>query len=412
MKKTLLTMICCILTAFTIAQQKLSKEAEDFNTYTKTLDESRRAASEKKDYPEAVKLIVEWIGKYERSSVAVKSAALQFYPGFYYNLACYQNLSGKKDAALTAFEKSVTLGYSNYVNTLQDTDLESLHQDKRFKVALQKLREKGDMNYVLKKAEPYVNEKVESLPAFTYQSANAPELLKLKEDFNLDSVAGKGDEVSKLKNLLFWVHNAVRHDGGSDNPPSRNARDLIAVCQKENRGVNCRMMATILRDAYQAEGFKARMVTCMPKDTADFDCHVITVVWAKSLNKWVWMDPTFNAYVSDAKGNLLNIEEVRERLINNSDLVLNEDANWNNKSKQTKEYYLGYYMSKNLYWIQCASNSTWNVETRKENAVPSKYVNLYPGKFTTLKTLKKGAGASDTYAISNPAVFWQKPADD
>jgi hypothetical protein len=91
---------------------------------------------------------------------------------------------------------------------------------------------------------------------------------------------------------------------------------------------------------------------------------------------------------------------------------LNEDANWNNKSKQTKEYYLGYYMSKNLYWIQCASNSTWNVETRKENAVPSKYVNLYPGKFTTLKTLKKGAGASDTYAISNPAVFWQKPADD
>jgi hypothetical protein len=27
------------------------------------------------------------------------------------------------------------------------------------------------------------------------------------------------------------------------------------------------------------------------------------------------MDPTFNAYVSDTKGNLLNIEEVRAMLI-------------------------------------------------------------------------------------------------
>ena len=60
-------------------------------------------------------------------------------------------------------------------------------------------------------------------------------------------------------------------------------------------------MATILKDAYQAMGYPARTVTCMPKDTADFDCHVITVVWSKQQQKWIWMDPTFNAYVSDEK---------------------------------------------------------------------------------------------------------------
>ena len=49
------------------------------------------------------------------------------------------------------------------------------------------------------------------------------------------------------------------------------------------------------------------------------------------------MDPTFNAYVKDEHGNLLSIAEVRERLITDQPLYLNEDANWNNKSKQTKE---------------------------------------------------------------------------
>ena len=47
--------------------------------------------------------------------------------------------------------------------------------------------------------------------------------------FNLDS-AGSGDELSKIRNLMHWVHNAVRHDGSSSNPTSRNAIDLIEVC--------------------------------------------------------------------------------------------------------------------------------------------------------------------------------------
>ncbi len=271
------------------------------------------------------------------------------------------------------------------------------------------MREVGDMGYVLQKSGPYTTAAAPSV-IFTYQSASAPELIALKNKFNLDSVAGNGDEISKFKNLLHWAHNSVRHDGNSSNPPSRNAIDLIEVCQKENRGVNCRMMATILRDAYQAEGFDTRIVTCMPKDTLDNDCHVITVVWSNTLNKWVWMDPTFNAYVTDDKGNLLNIQEVRERLINGSALVLNDDANWNNKQKETKEFYLGYYMSKNLYWLKCSTKSEWNIETLKDGKQSGvEYVNLYPGSFTTLHQSGGVVHGTAQYATNNPDYFWQKP---
>jgi hypothetical protein len=411
MKQLLLSVLLVATTLFAHAQQQSSAEVTEFKNYTTKLENERRAATDKKEYIVAGNLCAEWINKYEHASPAIVQNFKGWNPGMYYNLACYLNLQDKKEEALTALEKCVALGYANYSNTKVDTDLESLHEDKRFKAALQTLRERGDMTYVLQRSGAYSKELNRKLPIFSYQPATAPELLNFKNKYNLDSISGNKDEISKFKNLLYWVHNAVKHDGNSDNPPSKNAIDLIEICKKENRGVNCRMMATILKDAYQAEGFKARMVTCLPKDTADNDCHVITIVWSNTLNKWIWMDPTFNAYVSDTKGNLLNIEEVRAMLIKNGtdDLVLNDGANWNNQNKQTKDYYLGYYMSKNLYWLQCPVKSEWDLETYKEGKPTNEYINLYPGNYSS-RQVKKATSGSVKYPTGNPVYFWQKPA--
>ena len=74
---------------------------------------------------------------------------------------------------------------------------------------------------------------------------------------------------------MHWVHNAVRHDGSSRNPTSRNAIDLIEVCRKENRGINCRMMAQVLNECYLAMGFKSRFVTCMPRKMVNDDARQV-----------------------------------------------------------------------------------------------------------------------------------------
>ncbi|QKJ30006.1 transglutaminase domain-containing protein [Mucilaginibacter mali] len=410
MKKLALLCVFCVAVGTTYAQQQ--QPTDEFGIFNAKVEAERYAASQKQDYTTADKVLLSWIDKYDNSPDAVKLKYKGYRGNIYYNLACYESLLGHKENALTAFEKCQALGYNDYAHTITDTDLNNLHQEKRYLTVVQAMREKGDMGYVLQKSGAYKKEKAANAPAFSYQSANTPELVKLKNTFNLDSVAGNKDEISKFKNLLYWAHNQVKHDGSSSNPLSRNAIDLIAVCKKENRGVNCRMMATILRDAYQAEGFQTRVVTCMPKDTLDNDCHVITVVWSKTLNKWLWMDPTFNAYVTDTKGNLLNIEEVRERLVRSGtkELVLNDDANWNNQNKQTKDYYLGYYMSKNLYWLQCAAKSEWDIETAKTGKAPIQYINLYPGSFTTLHISGGSVKESNRFATTNPTYFWQKPA--
>lgn len=212
---------------------------------------------------------------------------------------------------------------------------------------------------------------------FTYQPATVPSLVEARQRFNLDSIAGDGDDISKIKNLTYWIHDIVRHDGSSYNPQGpKTLTNLVDTCQQYNRGVNCRMMAIMLTEALLAEGIPARYLTCQPKDyDKDHDCHVICIAWSDSLDKWVWADPTFAAFVTDENGLMLHPGEVRERLIANLPLELNEDANWNHESQQTKENYLDYYMAKNLYYISAITN---NRQAPEGDTTQSTYITLSP----------------------------------
>src|SRR6185503_17440023 len=404
MKKTLF--LCLIFFMAIVAKAQPDQATTEFNKWTNLLDSGRREASKSKDYPKCIELITRWVIRYDGLSAATQRNFNGWKSGMYYNLACYYALTGQKPMALESFNTAVASGYSDYADTMTDTDLTSLRDEPEFKNLLLTMREKGDYPYVLKISGPY-DRAATGLPAFTYQDASAPALVAFKNKYKLDSVAGTGDEISKFKNLLLWVHNAVRHDGNSNNPAQVNGDSLIMVCKAQNRGVNCRMMASILRDVYQAEGFKSRIVTCMPKDTLDNDCHVINVVWSNTLNKWVWMDPTFNAYLRDEKGNYLNIEEVRARLISGRPVVLNDDANWNNQKKAPAEHFS--YMSKNLYWLKCSIKSEWDIESAKSGKPKIDYINLYPGGYNTLHQPKMVNKQAVFYATNNPEYFWQKP---
>ena len=266
----------------------------------------------------------------------------------------------------------------------------------------------------LKNAEKYNLSDNRFIPKFEYQSMDNPNLIRVRNDLKLDSIAGNGNEVSKILNLLHWVHNIIRHDGSSNNPTLKNAIDLIKVCKTENRGVNCRMMATILNECYLSMGIKSRYITCMPKETEFDDCHVINMVYSNDLKKWIWIDPTFDAYVMNEKGELLGLGEVRERLINGKTLILNPDANWNKKNSKTKEYYLETYMAKNLYRLETPLVSEYDTETWKSGKEIT-YVELLPLDGIEQTPQKKEETNFKTgvkfihYKTNNPNLFWIEP---
>ncbi|MDR0507799.1 MAG: hypothetical protein LBH32_13430 [Dysgonamonadaceae bacterium] len=254
---------------------------------------------------------------------------------------------------------------------------------------------------LLQSSDSYNNTIDKNAPQFIYQSSSDTNLVRVRKHFNLDSVAGNGDEISKIKKLMYFVHNSITHDGNNQaTGVSRNSIDLFKYVSETGNGINCRMMAIALNEFYLSMGFYSRFVTCLPQDSTDTDCHVINSVYSKTLNKWIMIDPTFAAYITDENENLLSISEVKMRLINDMPLKLNEDANWNHKTKQTADYYLKTYMAKNLYWLSCITESCFAVE---DNSSYRKYVYLCPTGFTGFKHY------TNYYITNNSDYFWQNP---
>ena len=317
----------------------------------------------------------------------------------YYNLACCYALTAQKKLALETLEKSIRLGYKDYGNMLNDKDFENIRKDKKFKSLLEEIKQ-YDRLTILQNSSAYIKDDNDSLPQFVYQDSSDYSLVNVRKFFNLDSVAGDGDEISKILNILHFAHNAIRHDGGNFALCEFDAIDLYNYHKSTGKGVNCRHLAIALNEMYLSMGIPSRYVTCMPYNSGDQDCHVINSVWSSQYQKWIWIDPTFEAYVKDENGNYLSIQEVRERLIEGRSVFLNEDANWNNENKQTKEYYLDSYMAKNLYWFDCVTNYCFNPESRYRY-VENKHMFLTPSTYE-----KSSKWAVITH---DDNYFWQTP---
>ncbi len=315
----------------------------------------------------------------------------------FYNGACSYAARKEKEKTLYYLETAVEMGYDDYKGILQRTDFDSLVEAEKLAALRNLVRERGDYIYLLQRTAPY--ERMESsLPGFTYSLPTEENLIRVREYFNLDSIAGPGDELSRIKNLMYWLHNTIRHTSNMLWPDCRyNAIDLYELAQRENKGYNCRFLAMILNEIYLAAGFQSRFLICQSKNyDTDPDCHVINVVWSRTLRKWVWMDPSFAAYVSDENGLLLHPGEVRKRLVKGLPLMLNEDANCN-QQPETKEWYLDHYMAKNLYLISAHLASVY--ETEGKGGKNSPVVVLSPLGFQM-------KGYTLTY---DDVWFWQAP---
>ena len=55
----------------------------------------------------------------------------------------------------------------------------------------------------LKGASKYDYKDERYIPAFTYQPSTDEELVRLNREYNLDSIAGQGNEISKIINLMY-----------------------------------------------------------------------------------------------------------------------------------------------------------------------------------------------------------------
>ena len=111
---------------------------------------------------------------------------------------------------------------------------------------------------ILNKSSDYDIQDRREVPKFVYQPANNSNLVRLRETYRLDSIAGTGNEISRIIQLMHWIHNLIPHEGQNGNPTELNAESLIKLCKMKNRGLNCRGLAIALNECYLSLGFKSR----------------------------------------------------------------------------------------------------------------------------------------------------------
>ena len=107
------------------------------------------------------------------------------------------------------------------------------------------------------------------------------------------------------------------------------------------------------------------------------------------------MDASYAAYVTDEDGLLLHPGEIRQHLKDGRPLLLNKEANCNYQQPTSKEYYLDYYMAKNLYYMSGFEHNAPNIDCDRHAA----YYTLSP----------VGSNVKIGIPVYDDAWFWQKP---
>lgn len=394
----LLSLVCFTsLSAQTDAERKFmavvdSLNAQLFNAYTR------------KDYPAAEAICWKIIDFYNAHAAQLAEGYAYFKYSSYYNMACVQAKQGKKQEAASNLLKALDSGKMevSYSKITHEEDLKGILDAAELQPALQRLKETTDYLYILQHAPEYTRtQPADSLPRIVYAQADEPDLKRVRDYFRLDSVAVVGDELATIKRILTYIHNKIRHDGQNGNPTGgNNSINFAEACKDGSRGLNCRGLATVLNECYLSMGIPSRVITCMPK-TYISDCHVINAVYSSTLGKWLWIDPTNNAWVTDEQDNLLSVQEVRARLRSGQPVRVNEEANWNNEKKTTTEAYLYEYMAKNLFYLESWTRYGFNTESDREN--PINYIFLQPTGCDSKQRNPRNLSVNDD------RYFWQAP---
>jgi hypothetical protein len=249
-------------------------------------------------------------------------------------------------------------------------------------------------------------------PKFTYQSSQNKNLTELRKQYNLDSISGNGSDINKAINLLQWMHKTVPHED-EYNHKLLTAKNIIETYKNKGLAQGCYPLAIAMNEIFLAMGFQSRIVICFPTDFEHPNGgHVINTVYIQSLDKWVWMDPQFNAYLKDENGNYLSIAEAREKIINHQVIFLNSDADYHGETIDVN-YYLYEFMVEHLYRFISPVHSKYNSETR-EKGKTFQYIELIPSNSKKPTSgLFENHSANGTQVITihtnNPLVFWEKP---
>jgi hypothetical protein len=250
--------------------------------------------------------------------------------------------------------------------------------------------------------------------AVHYADPADPNLIRLREQYDLDVVAGQGSEVDQLCHLMHWVHDLAIHTSNAAKPAKMNSLNLLHLIRTEGKRINCGMFATILNDVYLALGWKSRIIHMKPYKKNHIESHVVNAVFCEMLAKWLFFDPNLNAYFVDESGEILSVAEIRQRLIAGDILQVNDELEFSSDNRVFaalgqhfgKDFYR-LYIAKNIFRYDCSQFSIFDYGSKPGGKV---YFELLPVGYRSELLAQPMITAKNDRIIytTNSIHFWQQ----
>ncbi|MCL1787334.1 MAG: hypothetical protein FWG38_05050 [Defluviitaleaceae bacterium] len=147
-----------------------------------------------------------------------------------------------------------------------------------------------------------------------------PELAEIFAPYDLPTIAGNGDTLSRALNIMQWITDHSVYDGASMLRPTTSDKIIAHAFDKGEAGcINCANKSILLTDALTHIGVFALPMALLgwilDPESPSFghaSSHVVTHVFLPELNKWVVLDPSFNTYIVDKDFRPLNIVEIAD----------------------------------------------------------------------------------------------------
>jgi len=195
---------------------------------------------------------------------------------------------------------------------------------------------------------------------FIYGAPDDPApLAQLEAKWGLRAIAGEGDSLSRALNLMHWLCSHTHKVSDCPYEGETNAARLLNYSfDSEENGLNCRYYAIAFSEILQAAGITAKALYCYPGVYRDN--HVVVRAWLDDEDRWVMLDPSFDLYVMDEAGHLLDAREIRENLAANIPMHWNKDTTWNGNG------YLDY-LAEDLFYFECMQDTRYGRADAEDN---------------------------------------------
>ncbi len=164
--------------------------------------------------------------------------------------------------------------------------------------------------------------------------------------FRLDTLVQEGMSTwEKSLAIGRFVSAHIPHANQKTRPAAKDAITLWEYIHTQEPAFNCRYHSFFTMQLLHSVGVEARVLTCMPKDDNDPDCHVVNIVYLPEYQKWAMLDTDQAIYATDAEGTPLAPWEMRRCYEQGKSFTL-----WYNYENpdQGMDYYRSY-MAKNTY---------------------------------------------------------------